>query len=156
MDLSRRLSPNFTLAEMVRTSHRNVENTPGSDAVLRLEQLCVEFLEPCRSVFGPLWITSGYRSPELNAAIGGSATSAHVHGCAADFVPIHAGVLTVDIVGWIAYGSGLEFDQAIDEYSRTANWIHLGMAKPGRQPRKQALTMDGGQYKPFVFGSDNT
>jgi len=149
------LSDNFTFGEMVRTSHRHINNMPGPDETARLKKLCQEFLEPIREKFGPLWITSGFRCRELNEAIGGSSTSAHVDGCAADFVPIVQPPLlaipTIEIVDWVVDHSGLDFDQIIDEYSSTANWIHIGMLKPGwtQPPRREALTMRQGRYFPF-------
>ena len=151
--MAKKLSTHFTESEMIRTSHRTFDNNPSPHVIQNLRTLCVDYLEVVRSVFGPLWITSGFRCFELNAAIGGSSTSAHVHGCAADFVPMHA-VDTQDIVLWLISGSGLNYDQVIDEYSSTANWIHLGIAIPssGRQPRRQALTMRNGVYSPFVHG----
>ena len=150
MNLSQKLSPHFTLRELVRTSHREFDNTPPSDVVERLTKLCVEFLEPVRGQFGPLWITSGYRCTELNTAIRGSKTSAHVVGCAADFVPMR-GQPTIELVDWICDESGLQFDQVIDEYSSTSNWIHLGMVRPVgvSKPRLEALTMRRGVYMPF-------
>lgn len=150
MDLREKLSPHFTLGEMVRTSHRHIDNTPSVDVVDRLRALCVDFLEPVRDRFGPLWITSGYRSQNLNGSIGGSKVSAHMYGCAADFVPLYSHS-TAEIVEWIVE-SKLFFDQVIDEYSSTSNWIHLGMVRPvGIQtPRRQALTMRKGKYTTFV------
>lgn len=147
------LSPHFTLKELTRTSHRTIDNKPEPVVVERLIVLCKYFLEPVRDVFGPLWITSGYRCPALNRAIGGSASSAHMYGCAADFVPI-TDTLTVDIVNWIVHPSGIDYDQVIDEYSSTDNWIHLGMARPGRSPRHEALEMNAGKYT--LFHGDGT
>lgn len=144
-----RLSPHFTLRELTRTSHRYIDNTAPDQIVERLRRLCELYLEPVRAEFGPLWITSGYRCPELNAVIGGSKTSAHMYGCAADFVPMRE-TPTIFVVDWIAESS-LDFDQVIDEYSSTSNWIHLGMIRPvGRQvARREALTMRRGKYAPF-------
>ena len=148
------LSPHFTVREMIRTSHRYIDNKPSPEIVEHLRELCRDFLEPVRDRFGPLWITSGYRCQELNLAIGSaSKTSAHMYGCAADFVPMRE-VATVEIVEWILELSGLDFDQVIDEYSSTANWVHLGKVRPvGNQtPRRQALTMRNGKYYPFDAG----
>ena len=153
VDLSERLSPHFTLREMVRTSHRTINNTPTPDIVENLRELCVNLLEPVREQFGPLWVTSGYRCRSLNTTIRGSYTSAHLHGCAADFVSME-GHLTRHIVQWIA-DSVLDFDQVIDEYSSTSNWVHLGMAKPDRDPRGQVLTMRGGKYYQFEVDDDS-
>jgi len=148
VDLTKRLSPHFTLGEMIHTSHRTIDNTPTLEVVDRLAVLCEEFLEKVRQHWGPLWVNSGYRCLELNTAIGGSPTSAHMHGCAADFVPMY-GWGTSDIAEWIMK-STLPYDQVIDEYSTTGNWIHLGMARPGKEPRRQALTMRHGEYRQFT------
>ena len=156
-DLDRRLSPHFTLGEMLRTSHRRIDNNATPEIIERLTLLCVGFLEPVRDRFGPLWVTSGYRCPRLNEAIGGSKTSAHMHGCAADFVPM-MDFRTEDLVRWIVGQKGIDFDQVIDEYSSTSNWIHLGMVRPvgPPAPRRQALTMRHGSYEPFRAEDDAT
>lgn len=146
-----RLSPHFTLAEMVRSSHRTIDNTPPPVVIERLRRLCLEFLEPVRQRFGPLWVTSGYRCPELNKAIDGSSGSAHMFGCAADFESIN-GATTIDIVRWIAGPSGLLFDQAIDEKNATSSWVHLGMLRPNAvpPPRRDVLSFRGGVYSAFA------
>ncbi len=144
-----KLSPHFTLRELTTTSHRTIDNTAPAEIVQRLQVFAVEFLEPVRLVFGPLWITSGYRCPELNNLIRGSVGSAHLYGCAADFVSAR-GVLTTEIVRWIADESRLPFDQVIDEHSSTSDWVHLGMVRPTmKRPRGEALTMRGGRYTGF-------
>ena len=148
--LDQRLSPHFTLREMVVTSHRTIDNTPSIEIVKRLTHLCVVLLEPVRAWFGPLIVSSGFRCDELNRKIRGSRSSAHKFGCAADFAPLPSrGHTTAEVVQWIIE-SDLPFDQVIDEYSSTANWIHLGQTKPNRtSPRRQALTMRRGKYSPF-------
>jgi zinc D-Ala-D-Ala carboxypeptidase len=152
MDLTKRLSEHFTLAEMVHTSHRLISNRPSWSDVENLRLLCETLLEPIREQFGPLWITSGYRCPALNMLIGSSPTSAHLRGCAADFVPMWK-VAPAVIVAWVVQ-TKLPFDQIIDEHSDTANWIHIGMAEPisRKLPRRQALTMRKGNY--VQFGQD--
>jgi hypothetical protein len=84
------LSPHFKLFEFVisETAERKaIYNRPSDEIIARLRTLCESILEPARQQLGPLHINSGYRSPELNAAIGGSSTSAHMIGYAADVVP---------------------------------------------------------------------
>lgn len=149
LDLSAQLSPHFTLGDLVRTSHRTIDNTPGPEEIARLRILCSDFLEYVYSRFGQLWVSSGFRCKKLNDKIGGAKNSAHLYGCAADFVAIK-GTKTTEIVRWIAQ-SGLAFDQVIDEFSSTSNWVHLGMLRPGFEtvPRKQALTMRLGKYTAF-------
>jgi hypothetical protein len=156
MDLRSKLSPHFRLRELVRTSHRTIDNRPDDSIIARLGILCNEFLEPVRARFGPLWVTSGYRCDELNRKIRGSRWSAHLFGCAADFVPLHAGITTTEIVEWVVGHSDLGYDQVIDEHSSTADWVHLGMIRPGFEdcPRREALTMRLGKTMPFE-GSDN-
>ena len=85
-------------------------------------------------------ITSGYRCPELNAAVGGASNSAHLFGCAADFVCTAATPL--DICRAIEpYLVELQIDQLIHE---NESWVHVGRAPAGAQPRYECLTIDGG------------
>lgn len=152
LDLNQFLSPHFQLKELIRTSHRKIDNTPTPEVLIRLKKLALEFLEPIREKFGPLYITSGYRSPALNKAIKGSKTSAHMFGCAADFMPFDKQTTSKDVVLWIK-NSNLAFDQVIDEYAgNTSNWVHIGMLKPdqGSMPRKEALLYKDGKYSVFV------
>lgn len=97
LDENMRLSPNFVLGEFTRSTtatQLGLPNTPNSAQLENLRKLAVEVLEPVRGVVGaPLRITSGFRTPELNAALGNagyaaSDTSQHMEGNAADFTPI--------------------------------------------------------------------
>ncbi len=148
MDLKAKLSPHFTLGELVRTSHRSLDNKPPQEVIERLTKLCNDFLEPIRNKFGPIRVNSGYRSPAVNKAVGGSKKSAHLFGCAADLDPLVPDVSIRDIVTWIVKESGLPYDQVIEEYSSTASWVHIGMLRPGfeENPRKDSLIFIGGQY----------
>lgn len=130
------LSANFTQAEMVlsRTANRRgINNTPDAAAVAALRALAVNVLQPVRDHFGkPVVVTSGYRSPALNRAIGGSATSQHVQGEAADFTV--AGVSNLVVARWIV--ANLPFDQLIYEFGESG-WLHVSY-RAGRL-RKQVL-----------------
>jgi zinc D-Ala-D-Ala carboxypeptidase len=91
-----------------------------------------------RSLLGgvAIHINSSYRGPALNAAIGGSKTSAHMKGLAADFIaPSFGSVL--EIAQAIA-ASGIVFDQLIHEYG---TWVHIGLAATGKTPRQQKLSI---------------
>ena len=119
-----RLTDHFTLAEMTvsqTASRKGIKNTPGAAETEALYQLCKNVLEPVRQHFGkPVIVTSGYRSPRLNRAIGGSSTSQHCKGEAADFTV--AGAPNADVLDWMH--RNLNYDQLIDEFN-PGGWIHV-------------------------------
>ena len=81
------LSRNFSLAELTKSEvaiRRNIDNTPSDEVTSNLKRLVANVLQPVRDKFGPLVISSGYRSTQLNLAIGGSSRSDHILGMAAD------------------------------------------------------------------------
>lgn len=146
------LSPHFTLAEMARTDVRDLPNAPDGYQLECLFLLCLEYLEPVRDRFGPLRINSGLRVEAVNARIGGSKTSSHRFGCAADFDPLDPDVTNEDVIRWLRDESGLDFDQAIDEHSSRGppGWVHLGIASPViTVPRRQCLVYRNGIYTAF-------
>ena len=80
-----KLSKNFTLEEMVATSHRKLQDIPTLAVIQNLQKLCVLVLQPLRDTIGaPVYINSGYRSKRLNARVGGVPNSRHLQGRAAD------------------------------------------------------------------------
>jgi zinc D-Ala-D-Ala carboxypeptidase len=152
MDLTEKLSFYFTLGEMIRTSHHTIDNTPTPEIIEKLQLLCRECLHDVRFRFGPLHVTSGYRCRELNAAVGGEADSAHIFGCAADFIPYDNDndAKLGEIMRWVI-ASKLPFDQVIWEHTPSARWIHIGMVRPGfeMEPRRQSLVYRCGSYSTF-------
>ena len=78
----------FTLSELLRSdtaAARSIDNAPSHDVIRRLNALMDECLDPVRELWGkPIGVNSGYRSPALNAAVGGAAASQHMKGEAAD------------------------------------------------------------------------
>lgn len=130
------LSANFALAEMIlsRTAHRRgINNTPAPAAVEALRALAQHVLQPVRDHFGrPVIVTSGYRSPVLNKAIGGGSSSQHTLGEAADFTV--AGVSNIEVARWIV--ANIPFDQLIYEFGE-GGWLHVSY-RAGRL-RRQVL-----------------
>src|SRR5262245_30603901 len=85
------LSRHFTLDEMVASEtaeSRGIDNSPTDEVTDQLKHLCRHTLEGVRDHCGDhsVYVSSGYRCPELNAAVGGASNSAHLYGCAADIV----------------------------------------------------------------------
>lgn len=143
------LSPHFRLSELLASNTakaRGIDNDPSAEVLANLKKLCVEALEPIRAAVGPLKINSGYRSDAVNKAVGGSTTSAHSFGLAADLHPAHGcKKLMTDIIA-----CGVKLDQII--YERT--WVHVGLLHPStKTQRGQKLSMFvvGGKtvYEPF-------
>jgi zinc D-Ala-D-Ala carboxypeptidase len=149
-DMPKILTEHFTLDELVASqtaARRGIDNTPGAAALRHLKSLA-EVLEEVRTLLGDvsLVISSGYRSPALNAAVGGSAKSAHMFGLAADFTAPKFGTV-LQTAKKIA-ASGIAYDQLIHEYG---SWVHLGLAAPGVAPRRQNLSIfQGTGYLPGI------
>lgn len=137
-----KLSENFTLREFTKSqtaSRRGIDNTPSDEHLDNALALFENVVQPVRDYFGPTIITSGYRSPELNQAIGGSPTSQHSVGQAADLEVL--GVSTAAVCEWIA--ENVEFDQLILEFytpgQTNSGWVHVSYVKDGVN-RKETLT----------------
>ena len=121
---------------------RGIDNTANAGEIDNLRRLCVELLEPAQAILGvPFQINSGFRSPELNQAVGGAKGSAHMDGRAADFVP--KGLSLHECFDALRKSS-LPYDQIILE---CGSWIHLAIARTGVDPRREALTAKGGPGK---------
>jgi len=131
-----KLGKDFTAAEFVKTS-TGIDNIPGAVELDNLSHLVEKVLQPLRDyVKRPIRITSGYRSPGVNAAVGGSSTtSQHMKGEAADFqIDGMTNQQIIDAVRMLK----LPYDQIIDEQLRGSKWIHVSYSKT--KNRKQWLT----------------
>jgi zinc D-Ala-D-Ala carboxypeptidase len=118
-----RLTPNFTLSEFTYSptaESLGLDNTPTEDQIARLGALCEAILEAWRDRFGPLKINSGFRSEELNRAVGGAPASQHKEGEAADVVPLEATIVDLAL---FAVDQGLPFDQLI--VYPAENFVHV-------------------------------
>ena len=144
-----RLSENFSLEELTASetaARKGIDNTPSKEVIDNLKRLAAA-LQEVRALLNhrAILISSGYRSPELNQAVGGSATSDHCKGLAADFICPSYGTPN-DIIRAIA-ASGLSFKQVIREFDR---WVHLSIPEEGQEPRKQALIIDREGTRAYV------
>lgn len=138
------LSAHFTLEELIATQHREIDNTPSQDIINNLQLLARGVLEDCRFALGPMHINSGYRSPELNAAVGGQPTSQHCEGLAADFIAPRYSLQ--ECVRRIL-DAQVQFDQLIYEFG---SWIHVSHPALGKLARREQLMIGpwtGGKYQ---------
>lgn len=128
------LSPHFTLAEMTASATaraKNLNNTPPLTAVFNLCALCSLILEPLRVAWGrPLVVTSGYRSKEVNEAVGGVANSYHTLGLAADIrCTPDEGLRLCDLLSRNPY-----LDKALFEHTKSGSqWLHIQISTFPRQ-----------------------
>jgi hypothetical protein len=137
-----KLSKNFTLQEFTKsqTAERHgIDNNPNDDHLAAAIALFENVVQPVRDHFGLTTINSGYRGPELNRAVGGSATSQHCRGEAVDIeVP---GTANAVIAHWIE--ENLDYDQLILEFYKPgvpdSGWVHVSYRADGKN-RKQSLT----------------
>ena len=123
------LSANFNLKEMTKSdtaTRLGLDNTPGEAEIESLRLLCEKVLQPVRDHFGKsVTVNSGYRSPESNAAVGGSKTSDHCKGQAADIeIP---GVPNAELAQWIM--DNCDYTQLILEFYTQgipdSGWVHV-------------------------------
>jgi len=133
-----RLSKNFVLSEVTRSNtakRLGIDNVPKDAHMKNMQRIITNLIQPMRNDLGPIRITSGYRSPNLNRAIGGSSKSQHCKGEALDLQFWKDGQMcNKEIFDWIVE-SGLDFDQMINEFD--FSWIHLSLVQ--KENRKQVL-----------------
>jgi uncharacterized protein YcbK (DUF882 family) len=136
------LTANFTLAEMIKSEtalRHDMDNTPGEAEIANLKALAENVLQPVRDHFGKgVKVNSGFRHPEVNAKVGGSKTSDHCQGQAADIeIP---GVPNADLAQWIV--DNLDFRQVILEFYTPgvpdSGWVHVSYVAGDN--KKQVLT----------------
>lgn len=142
------LTPNFTLAELTHSDTaiaKGIDNTPPAEVVENLRALAQHTLQPLRDRLGrPISITSGYRCPDLNRAIGSAPTSQHTRGEAADLV---VDGLTPEQVYVYVKALKLPFDQVIIEKANGKEWLHISYSS---RNRREALRYDGTTYTAIV------
>jgi uncharacterized protein YcbK (DUF882 family) len=144
------LTEHFSFEELTRTRQADLQDANRREARDYYDRLklVAEMLEIIRAKFGAVRVNSGFRGPAVNAAVGGSATSQHSKGEAADIV---CPSTTVDeLHKWIVTESGLKFGQCILEKPAGSAWVHISLGAPYRDPRKcgESLAYDGKVYTP--------
>lgn len=133
------LTKNFYLDEFTRSqfaARYEITNTviEGSDIHQNIQALCESQLQPMRNELGPIYISSGYRSPALNQKVGGAKKSAHMLGLAAD---IHvAGYSPLAAAQWSAENLN-GYDQIINEFGQ---WVHISIPRHPNNAKNQTLT----------------
>lgn len=131
--MTTQLTPHFTLEELTITQVRDVDNTPPFPVKNNLIQTAFA-LEEVRDLLGwhPIIVTSGYRSEGINSIVGGSKTSAHMDGWAADFICPSYGT-PLEICRAIVEAKTIKYDQLIEE----GTWVHFSVDP---RMRMQVLT----------------
>jgi len=151
------LSANFTLSEMVKSEtalRYDMNNTPGDSEIENLKVLCEKVLQPVREHYGKgVKVNSGFRHPEVNAKVGGSKTSDHCKGQAADIeIP---GVANADLAEWIK--NNLDFTQLILEFYTPgvpdSGWVHVSYDSANLKKQVMTAMKENGKtvYKPGLI-----
>ena len=133
-----KLSKNFLLSEITHSNtakRLGITNAPKKEHLSNIQALIRKVVQPMRDALGPIRISSGYRSPELNRAIGGSRKSQHCKGQALDLQFWKSGKMNNKaIYDWVI-ANDIEFDQMINEFDYS--WIHISFKEDNN--RKQIL-----------------
>jgi zinc D-Ala-D-Ala carboxypeptidase len=159
-----KLSKNFTLQELTRSNtalRLGINNTPSKEGIMKLTILATSVLQLLRDRIGALRITSGYRSSELNTAIGGSNKSQHTKCEAVDIQYVKRGRMDNLLIYQALIDLDIDFDQCILEFGdSTATsdptspaWIHLSYKITDN--RKQVLVAykddnNKTKYRPLI------
>jgi zinc D-Ala-D-Ala carboxypeptidase len=151
------LTENFSLAEMIKSEtalRYDMDNTPGDAEIANLQALCENILQPVRTAYGRgIKVNSGFRHPEVNAKVGGSRTSDHCRGMAADIeIP---GIPNYDLAKYIS--ENFQFTQIILEFYTPgipdSGWVHVSY--DANNLKRQVLTAlkENGKtvYKPGLI-----
>lgn len=133
------LSTHLTLDEFCDSNYaktHGIDNRLPDELLEVAKYTATKLFEPIRSLLGdkPIPITSGYRCPELNKAVGGQPSSQHMKAQALDLVPTH---ISVRDAFEMIKSSSVVFDQMIVEHNKAGSvWLHVSLANPGDNRRQ--------------------
>jgi hypothetical protein len=150
------LTKNFQLWELIQSTTADrlgINNMPNEEELENLRSLCKNILQPARDALGPIRVSSGFRSEELNRRVGGVPNSDHRLGFAADVIPMRVG--TRQLAEWVVEHCP-NFDQVILEFGTDASpsWIHLSASSRNRRQVLRATRGDSGTiYTAISLGS---
>lgn len=156
----------FTINECTQSATaraRHIDNTPDNEHLAHIIESIETLVDPLREAWAEycrmaklgtagIRISSGYRGPKLNAAVGGSRTSAHCHGYAFDLVPLNGRMIEFKRF-CREFMNNRSFDQLISEEENgnaVPRWMHVGYKSPRGEQRRQFLSMRGGKYYPMT------
>jgi len=125
-----------------------IDNMPDNDTLVTMQITAQHIFEPLRNHFNePIYISSFYRSPELNKAIGGSAKSQHCKGEAIDIDDVYSKASNADFFNYIK--DKLEFDQLIWEFGDNENpaWVHVSYSLGKNRMRILKAIKENGKTK---------
>jgi len=159
----------FTLEECIHSDTakaKEINNTPSPEIVAHITESIKKLLNPLREAWGThcrknklgkegINVSSGYRCPVLNAAVGGSGTSAHCYGYAFDLIPANGKMIEFKRFcrDFLTNYTGSSFDQLISEKedkNGVPSWMHVGYKHPEGKQRREFLSMIGGKYCPMT------
>ena len=151
------LTKNFSLAEMIKSEtalRQGLDNTPGPKEIENLRLLCEQILQPIRDAYGRgVKVNSGFRHPDVNAAVGGSRTSDHCKGQAADIeIP---GVANADLAKYIE--QYFNYTQLILEFYTPgvpdSGWVHVSYDPANLKKQSLTAMRENGKvvYKPGLI-----
>lgn len=141
----------FTITELCYSDvakSKGIDNSPTTEVRANLVTLVNNLLDPLREAWkSPIRVTSGFRCGVLNKAVGGSTTSAHLYGLAADIVPVNGRIKEFKEFCKNYFADKKQrFDQVILETKGTSEWVHIGLATKDGRKRGQIMEYKNNRY----------
>jgi putative chitinase len=141
----------FTINELITSNTakvKGIDNSPTNAVRANLVALIETLLDPLREAWkSPIRVTSGYRCGVLNRVVGGSTTSAHLYGCAADIVPLNGKIAEFKAFCRDYFSARRHlYDQVILEDNGKSEWVHIGLKTKDGRKRGQLMEYKNNRY----------